>query len=119
MYTPSRVIIYDEYAFHPPSDARAHMITVDVTGQGYPAEAVAVEVLLGCRSWADGAYVSAYDGLEPVTETIAVYPVSPMRNQWAFGRGRVELDASRFMLRVRPNIEDLEVIVVLKGYYTA
>ncbi len=119
MYTPSRTSVYEYQSFSPISKSVvAHMITVDVTTNGYPSEAVAVELLLGCRSWADGAYVAAYDGVTASLDRIAVYPSTPMRNQWAITSGRVELESSSFLLRIRPVGEPIEVIVVLKGYYT-
>ncbi len=117
MYTPSRTSIYEYETFSPPSDQRAHMIAVDVSAHGYPPEAVAVELLLGCRSWGDGAYVAAYDGLAAHVDRIALYPTALVRNKWAFTRGRVELEGSSFLLRIRPDGEPVEVIVVLKGYY--
>ena len=120
MYTPSKVSVYEYRTFAPPAPpAVAHETTVDVTGYGYPAEAVAVELLVGCRSWVDGAYVAAYDGLDVNVGNIALYPSASMRNQWAFSRARVELASSRFLLRIRPVVEPIEIIVVLKGYYTA
>jgi hypothetical protein len=119
MYTPSRTSIYEYQSFAAPAPPEvAHMTTVDVTAHGYPPEAVAVELLVGCRSWVDGAYVVAYDGLEFSVGSIALYPTASMRNQWAFSRGRVELAGSRFLLRIRPVGEPIEVIVILKGYYT-
>ncbi len=117
MYTPSRTSIY-EYETFPPSAQRAQTITVDVTSYGYPPEAVAVELLLGCRSWGDGAYVVAYDGVSAGIDRIALYPTAPMRDQPAFSRGRVELEGSSFLLTIRHKGEPIEVIAVLKGYYT-
>ena len=120
MYTPSRASIYEYVAFAtPPEPEVAHTISIDVTAYGYPPETVAVELLLGCRSWGDGGYVAAYDGLEVTADRIAVYPTSLMRNHWALSRGRVELEGSSFLLRIRPVGDPVEVIVVLKGYYTA
>jgi len=113
MYTPSRTSIYEYQSF----SALTH-VTVDVTAHGYPAEAVAVELLLGCRSWGDGAYVAAYDGLQVSADRIAVYPTALMRNQWAISPGRVELGGSSFTLRIRPVGDPIQVIAVLKGYYT-
>ena len=119
MYTPSNVSVYEYRTFSPPAPpAVAHETTVDVTGYGYPVGAVAVELLVGCRSWVDGAYVAAYDGLDVNVGNIALYPSASMRNQWAFSRARVELANSRFLLRIRPVGEPIEVIVILKGYYT-
>jgi hypothetical protein len=119
MYTPIKVSIHEYRSFAPPAPpAVAHETTVDVTGYGYPTEAVAVELLVGCRSWVDGAYVAAYDGVEFSVGNIALYPSASMRNQWMFSRGRVELANSRFLLRIRPVGEPIEVIVILKGYYT-
>ena len=120
MYTPSRTSIYEYQSFAPPAPPKAaYVTTLDVTAYGYPPEAVAVELLVGCRSWVDGAYVVAYDGLEASVGSIAVYPMTLMRNQWSFARGRVELAGSSFTLRVRPSGDTIQVIVVLKGYYTA
>jgi hypothetical protein len=119
MYTPSRATIYEYESFSPPAGQRAHIVTADVTAYGYPAEAVAVELLLGCRSWGDGGYVAAYDGNEMSLDRIAVYPTALMRNQWVFGRARVELDDSSFLLRIRPAGNPIEVIAVLKGYYVS
>ena len=120
MYTPSNVSVYEYRTFSPPAPpAVAHETTVDVTGYGYPVGAVAVELLVGCRSWVDGAYVAAYDGLDVNVGNIALYPSASLRNQWAFSRARVELANSRFLLRIRPVVEPIEIIVVLKGYYTA
>jgi len=119
MYTPNRVAVYPYVTFAVPSGGQAaHVITVDVTAHGYSPEAVAVELFVGCRSWVDGAYVAAYDGVEFSVGNIALYPSAPMRNQWMFSRGRVELANSRFLLRIRPVGEAIEVIVILKGYYT-
>ena len=119
MYTPSRVTIYEYSSFLPPSGQTAVQVAVDVTTFGYPAEATAVELLLGCRSWADGGYVAAYDGtVAQSLDRIAVYPTTLMRNQWSMTRGRVELEGSQFVLRIRPaTSEPIEVIAVLKGYY--
>ena len=114
MYTPSRTSIYKYQYF----SALTHG-PVNVTAHGYPAEAVAVELLLGCRSWGDGGYVAAYDGLQMTADRIAVYPTALIRNQWALSRGRVELEGSRFLLRIRPAGDPIQVIVILKGYYTA
>ncbi|HLB26576.1 MAG TPA: hypothetical protein VJN32_02925 [Dehalococcoidia bacterium] len=117
MYTPSKVSIYEYQSFAPPGP---YVSAIDASTHGYPPEAVAVELLVGCRSWVDGAYVAAYDGLESGVGSIAVYPTTPMRNQWSFARGRVELAGSSFTLRIRPTGGDkIQVIVVLKGYYTA
>src|SRR4030067_2423762 len=116
MYTPSNVSVYEYRTFSPPAPpAVAHETTVDVTGYGYPVGAVAVELLVGCRRWVDGAYVAAYDGLDVNVGNIALYPSESMRNQWAFSRARVELASSRFLLRIRPVVEPIEIIVVLKG----
>ena len=94
------------------------MITVDVSAHAYPPEAVAVELLLGCRSWVDGACVAAYDGLTGALDRIALYPTALMREHGTFIGGRVELEGSSFLLRIRPHDEPIEVIAVLKGYYT-
>ncbi len=114
MYTPSRTSIYEYQYF-----SALTRVTVDVTAHGYPAEAVAVELLLGCRSWADGAYVAAYDGVTATADRIAVYPTALMRNQWAIARGRVELEGSSFLLNIRPKGDPIQVIAVLKGYHEA
>ncbi len=120
MYTPSRASIYEYQTFAPPTPPEmAYTTAVDAAAYGYPPEAVAVELLVGCRSWVDGAYVAAYDGLEIAVGTIAVYPTALMRNQWSFARGRVELTGSSFTLRVRPAGDTIQVIAILKGYYTA
>ena len=120
MYTPNRVAVYPYVTFAVPSGGQAaHVITVDVTAHGYPPEAVAVELFVGCRSWADGAYVVAYDGLTGGLDRTALYVTAPVRNQWTFSRARVELDGSSFLMWVRPMTEPIEVIVVLKGYYDA
>jgi hypothetical protein len=92
---------------------------IDVTDHGYPPEAVAVDLMLGCRSWGDGAYVAAYDGAQMSLDRIAVYPTALMRNQWAISRGRVELEDSKFLVKIRPDGDSIQVIGVLKGYYTA
>lgn len=118
MYTPSRAIVYQKESFPPIPGQVAQPISVDVTSHGYPPEAVAVELLLGCRSWGDGAYVVAYDGVTSALDRIAVYPTSLMRNQWALSRARVELEGSSFLLWIRPYELPVEVIAVLKGYYT-
>jgi len=118
MYTPSPAVIYSYQSFPSPTGQGPQTITVDVNAYGYPAEAVAVELLLGCRSWTDGAYVVAYDGVTGSLDRIAVYPTAPIRNQWAITRGRVELAGSSFLLLVRPTGDPVEVIAVLKGYYT-
>jgi hypothetical protein len=118
MYTPSRIAIYGTKSFAVPQSGVAHTVTVDVTQYGYPPDAVAVELLLGCRSWTDGAYAAAYDGTTASVDRIAAYPTALMRNQWGFARCRVELEGSRFLLRIRPEDEMIEVIAVLKGYYS-
>ena len=94
------------------------MITVDVSAYAYPPAAIAVELLLGCRSWGDSAYVAAYDGLTGALDRIALYPTARMRNHWTFISSRVELEDSSFLLRIRPHDEPIEVIAVFKGYYT-
>src|SRR3990172_6922135 len=114
MYTPSKVSIYEYQSFAPPGP---YVSAIDATTHGYPPEAVAVELLVGCRSWVDGAYAVAYDGVEFSVGSISLYPTASMRNQWAFSRGRVELAGSSFLLRIRPVGEPIEVIVILKGYY--
>ena len=38
-------------------------------------------------------------------------------NQWSISRGRVELDGSNLLLRIRPILDFIEVITVLKGYF--
>jgi hypothetical protein len=114
MYTPDRKTIYDYATF----DAISQSL-IDVTAHGYPPEATAVDFVLGCRSWGDGAYVAAYDGAQMSLDRIAVYPTAPIRNQWAITRGRVELEGSKFLVRVRPDGDMIQVIAVLKGYYTA
>lgn len=117
MYTPRRATIYANKSFPVPQSEVAHEITVDVTLYGYPVEAVAVELLLGCRSWTDGAYAAAYDGTEVSVDSIAAYTTALMRNQWAFTRARVELEGPGFLLRIRPQDEPVEAIAILKGYY--
>ena len=120
MYTPNRVAVYPYVTFAVPSGGQAaHVITVDVTAHGYSPEAVAVELFVGCRSWVDGAYVVAYDGVTGGLDRTALYVTAPVRNQWTFSRARVELDGSSFLMWVRPMTEPIEVIVVLKGYYDA
>lgn len=120
MYTPNRVTLYNYKPFSPASASNpAHQVTVNVTSHGYPAGAVALELLVGCRTWDDGAYVAAYDGTQPSADRIAVYTTAQIRNAWTFGRGRVELSNSSFLLRIRPIGEPIEVLVVMKGYYTA
>jgi hypothetical protein len=119
MYTPNRVAVYPYVTFPiPPDGGAAHSVTLDVTAYGYPAEATAVELFVGCRSWVDGAYVAAYDGVTGGLDRTALYVTAPIRNQWTFSRGRVELDGSSFLLWIRPVNEPIEVIAVLKGYYT-
>ncbi len=118
MYTPSRVFVYEYESLAPRPGEPAWGGTVDVTRYGYPPEATAVELLLGCQSWGDGAYVVAYDGVTGSLDRTALYPTAPVRNEWAFSRGRVELDGSKFLLWVRPRGEPLIVIAILKGYYT-
>lgn len=121
MYTPSRVSIYEYETLAPRSGEPAFGATVNVTRYGYPPEATAVELLLGCQSWGDGAYVVAYDGVTDIAgrlDRTAVYHTALMRNQWSFSSGRVELENSSFLLWVRPIDEPITVIAVLKGYYT-
>jgi hypothetical protein len=100
----------------PPSGV-AHLIYVDVRDFGYPSTATAVDLLVGCTSKGDGAYAAAYDGTVESQRNIAVYPTAPLRQGWMFGRGRVELTGSRFLMRVRPVGHPMEVTVTLKGYH--
>jgi hypothetical protein len=118
MYTSNRASIY-EYEVFPLIEGQKHQdVTVDVTSYGFPPEALAVELLLGCRSWTDGSYVAAFDGATGGLDRIAVYPTALIRNQWSISRGRVELEGSSFLLRVRPVGDSIQVIAILKGYFT-
>jgi hypothetical protein len=118
MYTPSRASIY-EYEVFPLIEGQRHQdVMVNVSSYGFPPEAVAVELLLGCCSWTDGSYVAAFDGVTGGLDRIAVYPTAQIRNQWTISRGRVELEGSKFLLRIRPVQEPVQVIAVLKGYFT-
>ena len=118
VYAPRNRSIYWNQSFAVPTSGNAHAISVDVRAYGYPSTATAVDLLLGCKSKGDGAYVTAYDGTSGSTESIAIYPTAPLRQGWNFGRGRVQLSNSRFLLRVRPIGQPVEVIATLKGYYT-
>ena len=118
MYAPRNRSIYWNQSFAVPTSGNAHAISVDVRAYGYPSTATAVDLLLGCKSKGDGAYVTAYDGTSGSTESIAIYPTAPLRQGWNFGRGKVQLSNSRFLLRVRPIGQPVEVIATLKGYYT-
>jgi hypothetical protein len=117
MYVPRNFSIYQNQTFDLPFSGMAHEIYVDVTTYGYPTKATAVDLMIGCRSRGDGAYVAAFDGTTGGLESIAVYPSAPLRNQWNFGRGRVRLNSSKFLLRIRPIDYPVEIIVTLKGYY--
>ena len=118
MYAPRNRSIYRSQTFNLPASGDSHSISIDVTAYGYPATATAVDLLVGCRSKGDGAYVAAYDGTTSSVENIAVYPTAPLRQGWNFGRGKVQLSSSRFLLRIRPIGQPVEVIATLKGYYT-
>jgi N-acetylmuramoyl-L-alanine amidase len=117
VYVPRNRTIYKNRTFGLPSSGVAHQIYVDVTAYGYPSQATAVDLLLGCRSRGDGAYVAAYDGTTGSLSNAAVYPTAPLRYDWNFGRGRVQLDGSKFLLSVRPIDHPVDVIASLKGYY--
>ena len=118
VYAPRNRIIYNNHSFAVPASGEFHSISVDVRSYGYPSAATAVDLLLACRSKGDGAYVAAYDGTGSSVENIAVYPTAPLRQGWNFSRGKVQLSSSRFLLRVRPIDQPVEVIATLKGYYT-
>ncbi len=117
MYVPSNRTIYRRQTFGLPASAAAHEVIVDVTAYGYPRKATAVDLHLGCRSRGDGAYVAAVDGTGEDLAEVAVYPTAPLRNEWNFGRGRVQLANSRFRLMIRPMGQPVDVIAILKGYY--
>lgn len=117
VYIPSNRIVYRRQAFGVPASGVAHEIMIDVTAYGYPREATAVDLHVGCRSRGDGAYVAAMDGTGGDLAEVAVYPTAPLRNDWGFGRGRVQLLNSRFLLMVRPMGQPVDVIAILKGYY--
>jgi hypothetical protein len=118
MYIVNRATIYAYQTFTASAGQTAVMQTIDASDYGVPGNAVAVELLLGCRSWGDGGYIAAFDGVDQGVDRIAIYPTALMRNQWGIARGRVELDASQFLLRIRPDSSPIEVIAVIKGYYT-
>lgn len=116
VFVPNNRTIYQNRIFNPTGNT--YEINVNVTTFGYPSAATAVDLLVGCRSRGDGAYVAAYDGTSGrLLDRVGVYPTAPLRRDWNFGRGRVQLTGSKFQLRVHPASEPVEVIAVLKGYY--
>jgi N-acetylmuramoyl-L-alanine amidase len=117
VYVPKNRVLYDTKTFA--ASASGYSINVNVIALGFPSQATAVELFVGCRSRGDGAYVAAYDGTSGrLLDRMAVYPTAPLRRDWNFGRGRVQLTGSSFQLRIHPAREPVDVIAVLKGYYT-
>jgi len=117
VYVPASRTIYRRQSFGVPRSGVAHQVVVNVTGHGYPSSATAVDLFLGCRSRGDGAYAAAMDGVNGAMDQLAVYPTAPLRNEWNFSRGRVQLSGSKFTLLVRPVGQPVDVIAILKGYY--
>lgn len=118
VFVPNNRTIYQVKTFYAPSSGAAHKILVDVRNFGYPTAATAIDIMIGCRSRGDGSYVAAYDGTLESTTTMALYPTAPVRNEWEFARGRVQLKSSRFLLRIRPKGHPMEVTATMKGYFT-
>ena len=117
VYAPGNRIIYRRQPFAATADGTAHQIVIDVRAYGYPQEATAVDVFVGCRSRGDGSYAAALDGVGGDMDKLAVYPTAPLRNGWSFGRGRVQLQDSKFLLMVRPVGHPVDVIAILKGFF--
>ena len=117
VYVPVSRTIYRRQPFNVPPSGVAHQIVINVTTHGFPSSATAVDLFLGCRSRGDGAYAAAMDGTGGSMDQLAVYPTAPLRNDWNFSRGRVQLNGSKFTLLVRPMGQPVDVIAILKGYY--
>ena len=117
VYMPRNRAVYWRQSFDPSASGEASQIVIDVGSYGYPTEATAVDLLLGCRSRGDGSYVVAYDGSVGSLDKVAVYPTAPLRNEWCISRGRVQLESSKFLLGIRHRGHPVEVIAILKGYY--
>ena len=117
VYIPSDSIIYWRQGFDMPAAGVTQNITIDVGDFGYPSQATAVDLFLGCRSRGDGAFVVAYDGTADRLDRVAIYPTAPLRYDWSFSRGRVQLNGSEFLLKIGHAGYPVDVFAILKGYY--